>query len=100
MIAERLEIQASTIDVIEELADRIAKHLPRRIPLSVELWSHAEIALYLKVSARQVAERYAPLPGFPAAYRIPTRGPGRGYPRYKATEVIAWAESHKEKRTG
>lgn len=97
MSAERLDIQADPIDVIEELAGRIAAHLPRRIPISVELWSHAEIALYLKVSSRQVAERYAPLPGFPAAYRIPARGQGRGHPRYKASEVIAWAESHKEK---
>jgi hypothetical protein len=98
MSSERLEIQVDTLDVIEELAGRIANHLPRRIPLSVDLWSHAEIALYLKVSARQVAERYAPLPGFPAAYRIPARGPGRGHPRYKASDVIAWAESHKETR--
>lgn len=83
--------------LIDDLAESIARHTARRIPLAVDLWGSAEIAAYLKLEQRQVSDRVVTLPGFPAAIRIPTRGPGRGQPRYKASEVIAWAESHKER---
>lgn len=56
-----------TADLIDQLAAAIAAHMPRRIPLAVDLWSHAEIAAYLKVDPRQVGDRYALLPGFPRA---------------------------------
>ena len=31
-------------DIIDQLAEAIARHMPRRIPLAVDLWSNAEIA--------------------------------------------------------
>lgn len=65
-------------------------------PAEIDLWSAAECGAYLKVSPRQVLERYAPLPEFPRAIRLPSVGGGRGQPRYLAREVIAWAESHQE----
>lgn len=83
--------------LIDWLAAAIASHMTRRIPIAVDLWSVAEISAYLKVSPRQVVERYACLPGFPAAIRLPTQGRGRGHPRYKAAEIIKWAEAHGEK---
>jgi prophage regulatory protein len=83
--------------IIDDLAASIARHTARRIPLAVDLWGYAEIAAYLKMAHRHVSDRVATLPGFPAAIRIPTRGAGRGQPRYKASEVIAWVESHKER---
>lgn len=84
-------------DMIDQLAAAIASHMPRRIPIAVDLWSVAEIASYLKVQPRQVVERYACLPGFPAAIRLPTQGRGRGHTRYKAADIIKWAEAHGEK---
>lgn len=84
--------------ILDELAESIARHTARRIPLAVDLWGYSEIADYLKMTQRHVADRVATLPGFPASIRIPTRGAGRGQPRYKASEVIAWAESHRSKR--
>ena len=33
-------------DIIDQLAEAIARHMPRRIPLAVDLWSNAEIAAY------------------------------------------------------
>ena len=80
-------------DIIDQLAQAIARHTARRIPLAVDLWSNAEIAAYLKCDPRQVSERYSGLPGFPRAIRIG----GKGHPRYKAAEVIAWAEGQTEK---
>jgi hypothetical protein len=84
-------------DFLETLAAAIANHIPRRIPLSVDLWSIAEIAAYLKVSTASVSDRYATSPDFPKAIRLPSGGPRKGHPRYKAKEVIAWAERHQEK---
>jgi len=81
---------------IDQLAAAIASHTARRIPLAVDLWSYAEIAAYLKVGVQQVADRYADLPDFPRAIRLPSQGRGRGHPRYKATEVIKWAEKFQE----
>ena len=67
-----------TPDIIEDLAAAIARHTVRRIPLAVDLWSTAEIADY---------------PDFPPAVRLPGKGARRGHPRYKAADVIKWAES-------
>jgi hypothetical protein len=83
--------------IIDDLASAIASHTARRIPIAVDLWGCAEIAAYLKLAQRHVSDSVVTLPGFPAAIRIPTLGAGRGKPRYKAIEVIAWAESHKDR---
>lgn len=79
---------------LNDLAELIVKHI-NRTPVSVDLWSAKEIADYLKVGPRQVSERYAALPDFPAAIRLPAES-GRGHYRWKASEVIAWAESRQE----
>lgn len=89
-----------TEDIIEQLAIAIATHIGRRIPLAVDLWSVAEIATFLKVSHSQVREQYACLPDFPLAIRLPSGGSRKGHPRYKAVEVIAWAQKYQEKRRG
>lgn len=82
---------------IDQLAAAIASHMPRRIPLAVDLWGVAEIAAYLKVDSRHIVDRYASLPGFPAAIRLPSQGRGRGHPRWKAAEIIKWVESHQDR---
>lgn len=68
------------------------------IPAEIDLWSARECGAYIKVSPRQVLERYAPLPEFPRPIRLPSVGGGRGRPLYKAREVIAWAEGNQEAR--
>jgi len=62
------------------------------LPLEAQYWTVEDIAEALKVSKSQVYQRIAPQPSFPAARRIPTVS-GRGHPRWKATEVLAWIES-------
>jgi hypothetical protein len=84
--------QTISPDILDQLAEAIARHTARRIPLAVDLWSNAEIAAYLKCEPRQVSERYSCLPGFPRAIRIG----GKGHPRYRAAEVIGWAEGQRE----
>jgi ABC-type Fe3+ transport system substrate-binding protein len=82
--------------LLERLAAAVAERVAPRIPIEIDLWSASEIAAYLKLSERQVTERYAPLPDFPKAYRLPTPSGGSGHPRWKAHEVIAWAERYAE----
>lgn len=86
-----------TQNEIEALADAIAARQPN-IPIEVDLWGMAEIARYLKMSVSQVAQRYTPMPSFPAAIRLQTADGHRSHPRWKAVDVIAWAEKHMEKR--
>ncbi len=82
--------------LIDQLAAAVAARISPAIPLEFDLWSAAEIAAWLKVGTDQVLERYAPLPDFPKAIRLPTPDGGRGRPRWKAAEVIAWAEKYKD----
>lgn len=92
---------------LEKLADLVAERIRPAIPVDVDLWSAKEVGAYLKVSARQALERYAPLPDFPKPVRLPSTDPraaaqpgksktkGKGHPRWQAKEVIAWALKHK-----
>lgn len=85
---------------LEKKLDELITVLKRPpIPIDVALWSVAEIAAYLCVSDTQVRERYACRPDFPRAIRLPVTGSsGRGHPRWKASEVIEWAERHQERK--
>jgi hypothetical protein len=84
--------------LIERLAEEIAMRIRPAIPLSIDLWDAETIGAYLKKSSRQVRERYAPLPGFPQAIRLPSGGAEKSHPLWKALEVIKWAEKYQEKR--
>lgn len=84
--------------VIDQLAAELAHRIRvSAIPIQIDLWDAETIGLYLKVSAKHVLQRYAPLPDFPQPIRLPSEKRG-GQPRWKAAEVIAWAEKYQEKR--
>lgn len=55
------------------------------------LWTSEDIAQILCVSPRQVAERYAMMPGFPHPIRLPSPK-GQGVYRWKKDEVLAWID--------
>lgn len=74
---------------LEHMTDAIIKALRTQVPIEVDLWGPDEIAAYLKVSRRTVAERYAARPDFPKCYRLPGE---KGQLRWKAKEIMAWAE--------
>ena len=80
------------------LAAEIVKRMPPPITRDIDLWGSAEVAAYLKASNRQVCERLVPLPGFPKKIVLPSIGTGRMHPRWKASEIIEWAEKHQEKK--
>lgn len=83
---------------IEQLAAAIAEHVRPAVPISVALWDADTVGIYLQKTGRQVRERYALMRGFPKAIRLPSGGKEKGHPRWKAEEVIEWAEGFQEKR--
>ena len=86
----------SETDLIERLANAVAKHITPPMPIEIDLWDTATIATYLKRSPGVVRECMACLPSFPKAIRLPTKG-GTAQPLYNASEVIKWAQSYREK---
>jgi hypothetical protein len=89
-------MNAPDMNIIDQLAAAVALRITPSIPIEIDLWGSAEIGAYLKCGARQVIDRYAPLPDFPKAIRLPTSSGGQGQPRWHAVEVIAWATKYKE----
>ena len=80
-------------DQIETLAQAIAARLQPPVPLDRALWTAADCAAYLRVTARTVAERYAARPDFPKALKLP--GSKAGHMRWMAKDVMRWAEGRK-----
>jgi hypothetical protein len=76
----------------EILAAILQKLSEKSIPVEVDLWDTEHIAAYLKYSHSTVRDKILPLPSFPRPICIRTAN-GSGLPRYKAREVIKWAES-------
>jgi hypothetical protein len=76
----------------EILAAILQKLSEKSIPVEVDLWDTEHIAAYLKYSHSTVRDKILPLPSFPKPICIRTSN-GSGLPRYKAREVIKWAES-------
>ena len=83
-------------DFVAKLAVAIDKLQRPAIPLAIDLGDIATIAYYLKREPGTVRERMACLPSFPKAIRLPT-SKGHAQPLYNAKDVIAWAESYREK---
>lgn len=88
--------RAPMTDLAEKL-DKLIEVLSRpAIPADKVLWDAATAGAYLGVSARQVSERYALMTGFPDTIRLPSES-GRGQLRWKAAEIMAWAERQRPK---
>ncbi|WP_244127586.1 hypothetical protein [Burkholderia gladioli] len=92
-------LPASVSDLVEQIVSELEHRLKATVPLENALWSTKEIGEYLLRPAQSVRERVVVLPGFPAPIRLPSGEHGRSFPRWKATEVIAWVESHRNGRS-
>ncbi|WP_244103614.1 hypothetical protein [Burkholderia gladioli] len=92
-------LPASVSDLVERIVTELERRLKVTVPLENALWSTKEIGEYLLRPAQSVRERIVVLPGFPVPVRLPSGEHGRSFPRWKATEVIAWVESHRNGRS-
>ena len=50
----------------------------------------SEVAAYLRVSTRHVAERYAFMPGFPAPVILPSPSGVRPHKRWRLADIKKW----------
>ncbi|WP_244129742.1 hypothetical protein [Burkholderia gladioli] len=92
-------LPTSVPDLVERIVTELERRLKVTVPLENALWSTKEIGEYLLRPTQSVRERVVVLPGFPAAIRLPSGERGRSFPRWKAVEVIAWVESHRNGRS-
>ncbi len=81
--------------ILEKLDDLIAVLKRPSVPADRVLWDSAQAGAYLGISSRHFAERIACKPDFPRAIRLAEI---KGGLRWKAEEVMEWAESRQEKR--
>lgn len=66
------------------------------IPIIARYWNAKSVAICLDCSVSQVNDRYAPMPDFPKARRFPTVDNRKSHPKWKAIEIIEWADKWKE----
>ena len=76
---------------IQRIAEAVA--LKMAFPPEIDLWDARMVANYLKVSERTVAENYSAHHRFPKPIDL-SEGTNRTR-RWKATEVVEWAESRR-----
>lgn len=88
--------------ILEQLVRALTQLKSPGIPIEFDLWDADIISAYLKVSRRQVLEHYAVQPKFPQPINLPSGRPSgktrKRHPRWKALEIITWAEKLQEHR--
>lgn len=80
----------------ERLADEIAKKLRVLPPPEKVIWTPAQCAEYLGVSAQHFVNRVSKTFGFPTAIKLPSESGGRGHARYYAVDVQTWVSQQKK----
>lgn len=84
------------IGAIRALVDQLSK--PRAaIPFDKLLWDDTACAEYLVMSVSHFSQRVAALPDFPRPIDVSTTGRRRSA-RWKAQEVVRWAEHRQERK--
>jgi len=76
---------------VERVAEIIRLMKPS-VPINLEIWSPEDIAKYMDITKQQFSNKYAVMPDFPEAKRLPTKN-GKGQLRWMAKDVIEWVES-------
>jgi len=85
-MAQEASEPPTLIDAIRVLAPFIGTNI---------LWTLDDVCMYLRVEKTKL-RAFTASPKFPKAIRLPS-DKGAGHPRYKAQQVMAWAESFTEK---
>ena len=79
---------------VEAKLEEIAELLRRQdVPWEARLWTAADVGAYCDVSARTVAERWAPRPDFPRPVRV-----AGGHARWYASEIVDWVAKFQSNR--
>ncbi len=79
---------------LEDIAEFL-RDLQPMVPINIALLDSGDIAHFLRMSRRNIRERITCKPHFPNPIRMPSEK-GRGHCRWKALDVIHWAEKLEE----
>lgn len=94
---EQTEILESLIGKVESINEMVGVLYRQRrmVPVRDEIWDIADIAVYIKRSARMVLI-YMSYPSFPKPVTMPSISDGTDVKKlYYAKEIIEWVRSHK-----
>ena len=82
--------------IIKQLAAEISAQIAPAVPVSVAYWDKKAICACLKVSESSLNKMMLS-PDFPAVRRFPASSDPskRGFPRWRAKDIIEWAETYK-----
>ena len=86
--------------VVHDIDDLVKalKRLSPHVSAEYDFWSTREIAFLLKRSENVVRDHIVHIPDFPPAYRLPSRNNlKKSHPLWKAKEVLAWIEKHRDR---
>ena len=82
---------------IELIAVAVAARMRSAFPVEIDLWDTDRIADYMKRTSSHIRRMILPEPSFPAAILLPSTGKPNHL--YRASEVIAWAESRRQRKS-
>lgn len=63
------------------------------VPFEHMLWTTEDVANYFHISPKNIVQRLMSQPTFPKPLVIPRADKGTMHPRWRAKEVVSWAES-------
>lgn len=83
----------ATDQIAKKLDELIEATRAAALPLDSRWLDAGQVGTLLGYSGRQVMERIACRPDFPKALRLN----GHGHPRWKASEVLRWADAERSR---
>lgn len=86
----------SAMAIVAKLDELLVALSKPAVPFKDTLWDKEQVGAYLGVTGRQVAERYALRRDFPKTINISGRSAANAQKRWKAGEIIAWADRQRD----
>jgi predicted DNA-binding transcriptional regulator AlpA len=83
---------------IDQVASALAARLAPVVPIEHQIWDAHQTAAYLGTSVSNFQQYVSPHPSFPRPIRIPNTKGQRMYPRWKAMDIINYADDCKDQK--
>lgn len=88
--------QDSAMAIVAKLDELLVALSKPAVPFKDTLWDKSQVSSYLGVSASHFSARIAVKRGFPAAINLTGAKSTCATKRWKAGEIIAWADRQRE----
>ena len=85
-------------ELIRQLAEHISARIAPAVPIAAAFWDKKAVCACLCMS-ESTLNKIVDTPDFPPKYRFPASSgrDRRGYPRWKAKDIMEWAERFRGK---